>query len=273
MSGGAVNGNSVSSDYHESRGGGVYVGIGTFAMSGGTVSGNSSSQDGGGVYTAGAFTMSGGEVSGNSSQVGGGVHVGETRVSGGGYVAGTFSMSGGEISGNSSSFGSGVSVYNNGTFSMSDGTISGNTAEGNGGGVYVYNGTFSMNGGSVSGNILSGADSYGREVLVSYNGTFKMSENARPERVFLYDTTRFITISGPLSGGLTVIDLGVTTGAPLANWINAPVLQLDDSYSSGVLASLKDYFTLGNATLVHSPFTETALTGYEINDEGLFISK
>jgi uncharacterized protein (DUF2062 family) len=41
------------------------------------------------------------------------------------------------------------------------------------GGVYVgSSGSFTMSGGAVSGNLLSGSNSYGREVLV--NGTFKI---------------------------------------------------------------------------------------------------
>jgi hypothetical protein len=84
-------------------------------MSGGTISGNSSSSSGGGVYVGGdTFTMSGGTISGNSSSSGGGVSV----------SYGTFTMSGGTISGNSSPYfyggggGGGVFVDGSGTFAM-----------------------------------------------------------------------------------------------------------------------------------------------------------
>jgi hypothetical protein len=55
---------------------GVYVGDGTFTMTGGTISGNTSSS-GGGVYVRdGTFTMSGGTISGNTAaHCGGGVYV------------------------------------------------------------------------------------------------------------------------------------------------------------------------------------------------------
>jgi hypothetical protein len=132
-----------------------------------------------------------------------------------------------------------------------------------------------MSGGEVSGNILSGTGSYGREVLVasSYYGTFTISGDARPERVFLYDNTKFISIGGPLSGGTVPIDLGVTGSAPLTDWTGKQILQLDSSYSSGDLPSLKTCFTLGNAKLTSSPYTETAITGYVIDDDGFFVTE
>jgi uncharacterized repeat protein (TIGR02543 family) len=259
-------GSKISDNTFGSYGSGVCVNGGTFTMSGGTISGNTvSSWYGGGgvcVYNNGIFSMSDGSISGNTVVTNGG-------DGGGVYVSGgTFSMSGGIISGNAAASGGGVSIRS-GTFTMSGGIISDNTAF-RGGGVWVPGGTFAMSGGVVNGNILSDTNGNGREVLVS--GTFKMSGDARPERVFLSDNTRFITISGPLSGGLTPIDLGVTASAPLANWENLPILKLDTSYNSGDLANLKDHFSLGNAKWTDSPYTETAITGYEISDNGLFVS-
>jgi hypothetical protein len=118
-----------------------------FIMQGGTISGNTSSSYGGGVYvSSGTFTMSGGTISSNntSSSYGGG--------GGGVYVSsGTFTMSGGTISGNtsSSSSGRGGGVYvNSSTFTMSGGTISGNTAC-YGGGVFSSGGRFTKSGDSI----------------------------------------------------------------------------------------------------------------------------
>jgi hypothetical protein len=128
----------------------VHVNSGNLIMNDGAkITGNyyyssSSSSYGGGVYVGGSgtFTMSGGEISGNtSSSYGGGVNNG-----------GTFTMSGGEISGNTSSSGGGVYLDSYGTFTMSDGTISGNTASTNGGGVYAYsNSRFTKTGGTIYG--------------------------------------------------------------------------------------------------------------------------
>ena len=69
MYGGEIRSNTASK-----YGGGVYD-IGSFTMSGGTISGNNGGQyGGGGVYVWGSFTMTGGEISGNQTQFyGGGV--------------------------------------------------------------------------------------------------------------------------------------------------------------------------------------------------------
>ena len=82
MNGGAISGNAAY------LAGGVYVGKGTFTMNNGTISGNrvggrrfgqiSSNNNGGGVYVSheAAFTMLGGTISGNTADdYGGGVYV------------------------------------------------------------------------------------------------------------------------------------------------------------------------------------------------------
>ena len=66
-------------------------------MTSGTISGNTASTSGGGVYNTGTVTMTSGTISGNTaSNYGGGVN-----------NSGTFTMNGGTISGNTSSFYSG----------------------------------------------------------------------------------------------------------------------------------------------------------------------
>jgi hypothetical protein len=193
-------------------------------------------------------------------------------------VGGTFIMNGGTVNGNTASYGGGVYIF--GTFAMSGGMVSGNTASSYGGGVFVGDhGTFIMSGGAVRGNILLGTKGYGREVLLESNqfGTFKISGEAQPERIFFEISSNraspFITISGPLSGGVIPIDLDTATYWPLADWVNKPILKLDTSYSSGDLASLKDHFTLGNSKVKESPYTETAITGYKISDGGIFVAE
>ncbi|MBQ4649512.1 MAG: InlB B-repeat-containing protein [Firmicutes bacterium] len=133
MTGGRISNNMAK------LGGGVYLSIGTFEMSGGTISGNtatSTSSGGGGVYLKSdksVFNFSGGIIGGTaeadaniSSTNGGGVYV----------LNGTMNMTGGKISGNQTEKGGG-GIYVVGTLNMSDGEISGNTANSSGGGVYV----------------------------------------------------------------------------------------------------------------------------------------
>ena len=187
---------------------GVQVGNGTLTMTGGTISGNSSTTPGGGVsVTGGTFFMSGGAISGNTGlgiTPGGGVAVqnGATFVMSGGEISGnttawngggvfvnnafgflgipsTFTMTGGAIRDNTAAiFGGGVRVDAGGAFILEGGAISGNTANGSnpaqgGGGVSVYTatGTFSMSGGAISGNTAQ----QGGGVAVNNASTFSMT--------------------------------------------------------------------------------------------------
>ena len=151
MYGGSISGNSAAE-----KGGGVYMDRGTFRMLGGSVSGNKAKY-GGGVYVySGAFTLSGGTVSGNSSdEDGAGV-----------YTTGTFNMTGGSVSGNFTTDAAvtgfatkrGGGVYAAYVFNMSGGTISGNTAAEYGGGVYVIlSAACTITGGTISGNSKGGS--------------------------------------------------------------------------------------------------------------------
>jgi hypothetical protein len=263
-------GSRITGNTSSSSGGGVYVNGGTFNLSGGSVSGNATSivSSGGGVYVVtGTFDMSGGAVSGNTASYdGGGVYVSNNAA---------FNLSGGAVSGNtSSSSGGGVYVSNDGAaFNMSGGAVSGNTTFSfsfhYGGGV-VSGGIFNMSGGAVRNNTLSDANSYGREVLV-YGGTFKLSGDAMPQRVFLYDSTGCITISGPLSGGTIPIDLGITSSAPLTDYKNIQILRKDSAYNSGNLAELKNHFSLGEAKRTDTSDAGTPIDGYKIDDDGYVV--
>ena len=165
-----------------------------FTMYGGNISGNTVTDNGGGVYVNdyATFTMYGGEISGNKAT--------GTNNCGGVYVSAdanntnrksTFNMYGGTIGGSANTGnkaygkgGGGVYVYN-GKFNMSgSAAVSGNsTADsagtGHGGGVYVdgIGGTFTMSGSAaVSGNTASGN---GGGVYVENRGSsFNMSGSA-----------------------------------------------------------------------------------------------
>jgi hypothetical protein len=161
----------------------VYIGDnGTLTMKSGTISGNSSYADGGGVYVNGdVYTMSGG----------------------------TFIMNGGTISGNSGvGGGGGVYVKSYGEFTMNGGTISGNSATSEGGGVYVY-GTFNMTNGIIYGTeadtplnntapnsgsaalCVQGTAQYG---TLNANGEFKPHEPVADS--YLQTTNNTIKVSG-----------------------------------------------------------------------------
>ncbi len=199
LHGGTITGNTTE-DF-DSDGGGVFVNTGSsFTMTGGSITSNTALDEGGGVHNAGTFTMSGGTIRENTAKdAGGGVY---------NDVDATFRMTGGVITGNKATNpGGGVYVSHRATFKMSGGTISGNTATNSGGGVYVnYSlessfGTFTMTGGSITGNTAEG-DGGG----VDNNGTFTMSGGSITGNtatqsgggVWNYDT--FTMTGGEISG-------------------------------------------------------------------------
>ena len=197
----------------EGSGSGVKVeNGGTFNMYGGTISGNTTTQQGGGVYVYGGnskFNMYGGTISGNTADLtDGGVGVYTTTAS----TTATFTMNGGEITRNkASSQGGGVGVYRAAKFEMNnsasvkdntanqgggvymdnkgvrmDGatftmnntaSVKDNTAK-NGGGVYVESGTFNMNDGTISGNKAKNdkaSNDTNGGVFVNKSGKFEMN--------------------------------------------------------------------------------------------------
>ena len=120
LAGGAISGN-------EARyvGGGVYVsGIGSyFNMESGTITGNAATNGGGaGIDNSGSIDISGGVISGNmASGNGGGLWFGGSQT--------VLSVSGGSITGNAAEgMGGGLYINGSGSFDVTDGVISGNTA-------------------------------------------------------------------------------------------------------------------------------------------------
>lgn len=144
MTGGAIQ--NCSATDGNADGGGVYVFGGSFEMSDGTISACNATNAGGGVYvSSGSFKMSGGSIENCTAHEGAGVKVyasnGETA---------SFSMNGsGEIK-NCNQNGVSVSAIGNGTpeFTMDGGTIEGSS----GYGVCMYAGSAEMSGGSVKGS-------------------------------------------------------------------------------------------------------------------------
>lgn len=78
MSGGAMSGGTIRGNSTAANGGGVYLGDGTFAMTGGTITGNNAGGNGGGVCNvlsggsmtvSGAVTITGNTVNGKSDNL------------------------------------------------------------------------------------------------------------------------------------------------------------------------------------------------------------
>ena len=128
----------------------------TFNMHGGTITENSGSPNGAGVYNSGSFTMSGGDITNNTTSQRTG-----TGYGGGVCNKGSFEMAGGTIKGNEAKQ-CGGGVYNNNHFEMTGGTIEQNTAKNyGGGGVYSGSNSTYIYGGRITNNAYSfGGDVY-----------------------------------------------------------------------------------------------------------------
>lgn len=205
------------------NGAGVYVDSGsssnptTLAMTGGTISGNTASQYGGGVYNLYAFTFTGGTISDNtSSYSGGGVYNAKTFViengsitgnqaagcGGGVYNDDTFTMKSGTVSNNAttrqgnSSYGGG-GVYNAKTFVFKNGTISGNTSAYFGGGVY-NNGSFTLDNGTITQNQANswGGGLYSNKSFTIENGTVTYNTARSGGGVYYYTGTSSAVMNG-----------------------------------------------------------------------------
>ena len=142
---------------------GVYVTtFGWFYQYGGNITGNSTSDNGGGVYLDGSFFhMYGGRITDNSANNGGGVAGRVKDKVDGGHVVGSLLMLGGTIAGNKATAnGGGVAVKGDHSVEWSGGSVTGNTAKNNGSGVYVAESveTMEVNGdvnitGNTNGNV------------------------------------------------------------------------------------------------------------------------
>ncbi|MDR2591913.1 MAG: penicillin-binding protein activator LpoB [Chitinispirillales bacterium] len=142
--------------------GAVSLYSGTFEMTGGLISGNSTPRGGGGVcINQATFTMTGGIISGNKATRGGGVNIGQ-------YLA---------------------------TFNMRDGLISGNTAAEYGGGVFWGSGTsnFTKTGGTIIGH---NSDPVNGNTVKDEEGNV-LARKGHAIYYSIYDSKRKETTAGP----------------------------------------------------------------------------
>ena len=206
-------GNTSSGD-----GGAILMGSGTITISGNAkLTGNTASRWGGAIClrkdgnSASTINMTGGEISGNkASKEGGAVHVVDKNC--------TFNLSGGKITGNTSV--DGGAIYLNqepSKLNMTGGEISGNTATGNGGGVYIYRSgsVCNLSNGKIEKNTANGS---GGGIYITPNNNGKLNISGTPvvtgntvsgkaNNVYL-PSGKTLTISGTMSSGASV---GVTT--------------------------------------------------------------
>ena len=143
-------GNGKITHAKNKTGQGVNVNINSsFCLWGGSITGNNTDDNGGGVYLDGSFFyMYGGSITDNSAKDGGGVAIRTASFndpdSQNSRISGYFYMYGGTITGNTATNGGGVAVKDTTSFRTFGGNVTGNTATANGGGVYVESSTANM---------------------------------------------------------------------------------------------------------------------------------
>jgi predicted outer membrane repeat protein len=151
----------------------------TLTVSDCTVSDNSASYEGGGIYNNFLMTISGGAVSGNSAPYGGGI-----------YTSRPIMVTGCLLCGNSATYGG--AIYNSQLFSLSAITVSGCTLSGNtaqyGGAIYTAFGKVTVSGSTLSGNtaFTAGGGIYidsvpaNRTDTVTVNNSSSITRNTAP---------------------------------------------------------------------------------------------
>ncbi len=195
------------------HGGVIVQNGGNFTLDSGTISGNSASGSGAGVYVESAtFTMTGGTISDNTAtRYGGGVNVTVADSEG---ANSTFTMTGGTISGNTASqmYGGGVFVETKSgsgesTFHMSGGTIGGTDASS--GNNASYGAGVAVKGATVN---LSGS------ALITNNTASTTTSGGGGGNMYLYDSTAKLNMTGgTISYGSAYSGGGINVAAGTVN--------------------------------------------------------
>ena len=228
MSGGTISGNTTKTS-SDMSGAGVYVESGTFTMNGGTISDNMARHCGGAVYIkAGTFNMSGGTISGNTSY-GWGTVCGDSDADSA-PVSITISDNA-TITGNKASTGGGVYVNFNCTLTMTGGTITNNSALQTGSsGNYGFGYTFKGGGVYLLGTMI-------------VSGTAKITDNTQTN-----DDTKEnsnVCIANGTSATLVIDKAGFKTGATIG--VSSMVSIDSGKYTSFITGVTNDdlvkYFT------------------------------
>ncbi|MBR0383961.1 MAG: hypothetical protein IJH61_04680, partial [Eubacteriaceae bacterium] len=274
MTGGTIEGN-----ISEGNGGGVYVfKQGEFTMKGGTIQNNSAIGNGGGVFlydSTSAFTMDGGMIGsedptkGNRASYGGGVYNSSSNV--------TFTMNGGSISNNSATsrdYGGG-GVYSNGPFIMKNKAVIQNNHASHGGGVYLRGTHFTMTDSTISGNeATSGGGVYLISTDFTMNdGTISGNEATSSGGGVCANEATFNMQSGAIQGntagtygGGVFFNIGTFTMSGGAIQGNTASASGEESYGGGV------YISGGNFTMQGGIIGGEGTSNTATNGGGVYVN-
>lgn len=247
-------------------GGGVYLAKGDFILADnesdkGSIQGNCSTENGGGVYIAGSgsFTMNGGLIEGNGKDT---VSNNVSTTNGGGvYLSGgVLTVNAGSIKANAVKNNGGGAYINGGSLSVTSGYIQKNTANIDGGGVYIINGSVNMGKGFIQEN---SCNRYGGGVCV-YNSS--EDESDTKEVSFLGGT---VSNNSAKFGGGVCVDGKIR----LATGNNIAIAENSATNGGGVCLMRNAHMTFGageiknNKAVSDHNYTDT--TAYKIDIENL----
>lgn len=164
MTKGEISGNTC-------KNGTIYQAGGTMTLAGGSITDNTCTESGGGVYQNGGSSL----LLGNTNASQGVVISGNKAVNGAGWYinGGNCLMRGGNITGNKATKRGGGVCQSNGTLTVNGGDITTNNAP-EGGGLCHSGGTFNFQGGGLYGNIATGDDGGNDVYSTSKNGVMDL---------------------------------------------------------------------------------------------------
>ena len=249
-----VTDSTISGNTASYEGGGIYNNGGTMTVTDSTISGNTASSGGGGITNAGTMTVTDSTISGNSTGSGG---------SGGGIFnySGTMTVADSTISGNTASY-DGGGIYNNSstsTMTVTDSTISDNTASSNGGGgIYNSGGTMTVADSTISGNSSSGGGG------IYNNGTTTFAGSIVADQTSGGNCSGSVIDAGyNLSNG-TSCGFGTTSGSTSKDSVTNLDLSTTLANNGGPTETIAIPGSSAAAAFISSPATVT-LGGISIN--------
>jgi hypothetical protein len=217
----------VRNNHASDRGGGIFIGAGSFTLIDTQVINNESVAEGGGIvdFGEGASVIAYSDISGNlSSGPGGGIRhvsgqplsishsnisgnqVATTAAQSGGGVSslnGTLDISYSTISANKAHFAGGIFIQfiSQSTLNLTGSLVAGNTAVSDGGGIFVFGGVLNGSNSTIANNLSGAATGGGIAIQNTAAGT---------AAVTLVNSTIAFNRANSNGGGITLISGGLT---------------------------------------------------------------
>jgi hypothetical protein len=217
----------VRNNHASDRGGGIFIGAGSYTLVDTQVINNESVAEGGGIvdFSTGASAIVFSDISGNtSSGPGGGIrHVSGLPLSishsniSGNQIANTATLSGGgisslngtlnisysTISANKAHFAGGIFIQfvSQATLNLTGSLVTGNTAVSDGGGIFVFGGVLNGTNSTIANNLSGAATGGGIAIQNTSAGTAAVS---------LINSTIAFNRANSNGGGITLISGGLT---------------------------------------------------------------